>query len=398
MSTILQRPTQLVSPKIVDIWLAVLIALPALPSMFRVGTDLRHREFWWLVLLLDLGLSVPLIWRRRAPALVFAVIAVIAFLQWLTGERVFAVVALLIAFYTVASRENRRLTIAAAIVLEVGALLAAFRWGGPGHELLLFVLLSGTVTASGVIGTNMRTRRAYLSALEERAARLELERDQQAQLAAAAERARIARDMHDVVAHNLSVVIALAEKASFTADADPARASTAMTQVSATGRQALTEMRRLLGVLRDDQPATLQPQPGVADLDRLMAHVRLTGLRAELISEGDVRELQPGLQLTVFRLVQEALTNTLKHAVDAGLVTVRLRYLRSTLEVEVIDDGAVVRGGTAVDGQGQGLTGMRERAAVYGGTVDAGPRPGRGWRVRASFDLVPESELSRLPT
>jgi signal transduction histidine kinase len=395
MPTILQRRRHLMPPKVVDIWLAILIALPALPAVVRHRHGLGGNEFAWWALLIDLGLAIPLIWRRRAPAVVFGIIAAVAFVQWLTGERIFAVVALLVAFYTVASRESRRLTVAAAIVLEVGALLASVRWAGEGHDLVLFVLLSGMVTAAGVIGTHIRTRRDYLMALEERAARLEVERDQQARLAVAAERARIARDMHDVVAHNLSVMIALADGASFTADADPGRAATAMSQVSATGRQALTEMRRLLGVLRDDQPATLQPQPGVADLDRLMAQVRLTGLRGELVSEGDVCELQPGLQLTVYRLVQEALTNTLKHAVDAEFVTVRLRYLRSTLEVEVVDDGAV-RERPVADTAGHGITGMRERAAVYGGTVEAGPCAGRGWRVRASFDLVPDEEPADL--
>jgi signal transduction histidine kinase len=195
--------------------------------------------------------------------------------------------------------------------------------------------------------------------------------------------------MHDVVAHNLSVMIALADGASYAAIADPQRANDAMVQVSATGRQALDEMRRLLGVLREDgdQPA-LQPQPGLADLDTLLSQVRLTRLRGSLVTEGPLRGLPPGLQLVVFRLVQEALTNTLKHASAAESVTVRVRLRASRLEVDVIDDGNPPR---SVPPDGHGIAGMRERAAAYGGRVEVGPQSGVGWRVHASFDLaVPE--------
>lgn len=376
------RPT-LSKPMVVDICLAFVIALPGLHVLAVHGRGPVPVG----AAVLDVALALPLIWRRRAPVAVFAVIAGIALTQWMLGERLFADVALLVAFYTVAAYSSRRATVAAAVVLEVGVLLATYTWAQFDHGLLGFVLLSGMVTAAGFIGANMRTRRAYLAALEDRNARLELERDQQAQLAAAAERARIAREMHDIVAHNLSVMIALADGASYTADADPVRAAGAMTQVSATGRQALTEMRRLLGVLHERQPAELQPQPGIGDLDQLLAPVRLTGLRGELISEGPVADLPPGLQLAVYRLVQEALTNTLKHAVDARTATVRLRYLEPKLEVEVLDDGAPPGAVAQAGAPGHGIAGMRERAAIYGGTVEAGPQPGRGWRVAAVFDL-----------
>ena len=376
-----------------DVALAVALALFGLLNVFghRPGPPQPT------LLLLNFGLTLPLIWRRRAPAVIFGVIAAFALVQWLVDGRLSADVALLVAFYTVAAKESRRTMIAAAAVLEVGVLLATVRWGGPHSGPLLFVLLSGMVTAAGVIGTNMRTRRAYLASLEDRAARLEIERDQQAQLAVAAERGRIAREMHDIVAHNLSVMIALADGAAFTTRDDPARAAAAMEQVSATGRQALSEMRRLLGVLREgdraDAPAQWQPQPGIGDLHDLLAQVRLTGLRGELRTEGSAATLPPGLQLTIYRLVQESLTNTLKHAVDPRSASVTLRVGPGGVEVEVVDDGPAVDGpdvsaAPALQQPGHGITGMRERAAVYGGTVDAGPGSDRGWRVRACFDLT----------
>lgn len=374
-----------------DIVIALAVVLFGLPSAFGPRVGPPHAE----LLLLTFGLALPLIWRRRAPAGVFGVLAFVAFLQWLIDGRLGADVALLVAFYTVAAKESRRLTIACAAVLEVGVFLATLRWGGAHAGPLLFVLLSGTVTAAGVIGTNMRTRRAYLSSLEDRAARLEIERDQQAQLAAAAERARIAREMHDIVAHNLSVMIALADGAAFTTGHDPARAGQAMEQVSSTGRQALREMRRLLGVLREGDQAAAgeaarQPQPGFGDLHGLLSQVRLTGLRGELRTDGAPGDQPPGLQLTIYRLVQEALTNTLKHATGATSVIVAIRFGERAIEVEVVDDGHPSPAASPL-AAGHGITGMRERAAVYGGTVEAGPRAGGGWRVHASFDLASDT-------
>jgi signal transduction histidine kinase len=249
-----------------------------------------------------------------------------------------------------------------------------------------FIGLSALSVAAGVLGTSVRQRRALLASLEDRAARLELERDQQGLLAAAAERARIAREMHDIVAHNLTVMIALADGAVFAAARAPEKATTAMETVSETGRQALGEMRRLLGVLReDDGGSELVPQPGVPQIDQLVEQVRAAGLPVTLEVAGDGRTLPPGAQLTVFRLVQEALTNCLKHAGASAVAGVKLRYAADAVDVEVTDNGAS-RPRTAAPG-GRGLDGMRERAAVYAGTVEAGPRLGGGWRVHARLRL-----------
>jgi signal transduction histidine kinase len=372
---------------LLDVGLALAVAAIGLPS--AVDATPHHGP---LGLLLTFGLAVPLVWRRRWPLSVFAAVAAVAFCQWLSAERLAADVALLVAFYSVAISEDARETVAAAVVLEVGAVFATERWGAEHARFLVFVLLSGMTTAAFFLGATLRIRREYLASVEDRAARLELERDQQAQIAVAAERARIARDMHDIVAHNLSVMIALADGAALTAGSDPVRANTAMQQVSATGRQALTEMRRLLGVLRADHTAAMTPQPGLDDIDALLAQVRVVGLRGELVTEGRPPLLAAGFQLTVYRLVQESLTNTLKHAVRATRSTVSLHFESGRLDVDVTDDGVAPT--AAVSTQlGHGITGMRERAAVYGGTVEVGPSGSEGWRVHAHFD-VGASELA----
>ena len=207
-------------------------------------------------------------------------------------------------------------------------------------------------------------------------------------IAAAAERARIARELHDIVAHNLTVMVALADGAVFAAEGDPEKATVAMETVSATGRQALAEMRRLLGVLQDgENPSTLVPQPGLPEIDQLVDQVRAAGLPVTLEVAGDGRALPPGAQLTVFRLVQESLTNCLKHAGGSAVARVRLRYATDGVDVEITDTGPRRTRASAPDGRG--LDGMRERAAVFAGTVEAGPRADGGWRVHAHLLLEP---------
>jgi signal transduction histidine kinase len=365
-------------PIAIDLALVGGILLLTVPD---VVNDRRHRG---AVIVFTIALVVPLLWRQRRPVPVFLLLASVAFAQWLFDVKVIADAALLIALYTVALHESRRRALLAAAVLELGALLVVLRWSEDGW-FRPFVGLSALAMTAGVLGTSVRHRRALLASLEDRATRLELERDQQGLLAAAAERARIAREMHDIVAHNLTVMIALADGAVFAAERAPEKATTAMETVSATGRQALTEMRRLLGVLREDEvEAVLEPQPGVPQIDQLVEQVRAAGLPVTLEVAGDGRSLPAGAQLTVFRLVQEALTNTLKHAGASAVARVRLRYAGDGIDVEVTDTGRGARAGAP---GGQGLEGMRERAAVYAGTVEAGPRSGGGWRVHAHLWL-----------
>jgi signal transduction histidine kinase len=352
-------------------------AAEALLALAVLATGVPEHATNLRALLFSAALALPLVARRRAPFPVFLAIAAVAFGQWLAGVATISDLALLVALYTVALHESRVRTAVAAAILELGAVLAATSDGGVRE----FIGLSALAAAAGVLGRSLRHRRALLATLEDRAARLELERDQQGQIAAAAERARIARELHDIVAHNLTVMTALADGAVFAAARRPEQATAAMETVSATGRQALAEMRRLLGVLREDEGAALVPQPGVPQIDQLVEQVRAAGLPVTLEVAGDGAALPAGAQLTVFRLVQEALTNTLKHAGASAAARVRLAYGADAVEVEVTDSGtaqvpAAARGG-------RGLEGMRERASVYAGTVEAGPRANGGWRVHA---------------
>ncbi|WP_329071231.1 sensor histidine kinase [Streptomyces sp. NBC_01429] len=354
-------------------------------TALAVRIDLYDRP--WL-LIFQAGLLLPLLWRRRAPLTVFAVVAAAAFAQWLVDVQLPADVALLIALYTVAAHAGRRQVLLAGAVSEAGILMASVRWSTEGRFLGAAVTLSVVATAVTVIGTNMRTRRAHLASVEDRAVRLERERDQRAQLAVAEERARIARDMHDIVSHNLSVMIALADAAVFAQYRTPDKTTTAMRQVSDSGRQALTEMRRFLGILRAGEPDALRhPMPGIAELRSLLDQVRAAGLPARLRLAGDPSHVPTAAQLTVYRLVQEALTNTLKHAPPGTRAEVRVHCSPESISIDVTDDGHGRTVRAPDPRHGHGIPGMRERTAVYGGTLRAGPLPGGGWRVSAHLDL-----------
>lgn len=270
-------------------------------------------------------------------------------------------------------------------------------------SLTIAGLLGALVLASWAIGLMRRARVVQIETLAERAARLEVERDQQAQIATAAERARIAREMHDIVAHSLSVIIAQADGGRYAAAASPEAAGHALTTISETGRDALADMRRILGVLRSDGQgdSALAPQPAQTDLDTLVAHVRDAGLSVSLVRMGTARALPPGAGLTIYRIAQESLTNILKHAGPGASATVLLQWTPASLVLQIDDDG---RGAAATsDGAGQGLLGMRERASMLGGTLATGPRPGGGYRVRAEIPVpagapvVPHPESSGQP-
>jgi signal transduction histidine kinase len=330
-------------------------------------------------------LALPLVWRRRAPITVFLFIAAIAFAQWLANLQLAGDVTLLLALFTVADDRPHRAAIGAAVILESGAVLATLRWSTSNTALRTFAFLSGVVVAALVSGIYFRARRAHVASLVERAERLELERDQQARLAAAAERSRIAREMHDVIAHSLAVVIALVDGASAKLRRDPDQAREALKTVSDLGRQALDDTRRLLSVLRtEDGGADRTPQPGIEEIAHLIDQVASTGIAATLTVEGEAISLAPGPALTAYRIVQEAITNVVKHAHGASAIGVTLSWSPRELEILVIDDGRHVPIRTPNDG-GFGLTGMRERASLYGGTVAAGPGLDEGWIVHAAL-------------
>ncbi|MFG3252574.1 sensor histidine kinase [Streptomyces sp. NPDC048172] len=394
----IQRALQLVRafdarrPWLWDVLLPLLVALPGVavlvdgtwrdgPEDVQVGPppDGIPPSWPWL---LSAGLVLPLLWRRRWPFAMFLVISGFLFVAGRLGVSLPVALSVVVALYGVALRSPMsRLGWAGASVL---ATVAAETVAGPPHDFARSYVPVFAITAAAVAaGIAVRTRREYLASLLERAERLEVERDQRARLAAAAERARIAREMHDVLAHNLSVITGLADGGSYAGRRSPERARQALDAIAATSREALDDLRGLLGVLKDTGThGELAPQPGLPDLDPLLERVRAAGLPVRADVEGtaaDAGEHSPGRQLTVYRVVQEALTNTLKHGGSGATATVTVAYGRDGLTVTVTDSGT---GSAPSDpGGGQGIGGMRDRARAYGGTLEAGPARGGGWRV-----------------
>ncbi|MCF6508620.1 sensor histidine kinase [Blastococcus sp. MG754426] len=371
-------------PFVVDTALAALIGLVTV--VLPAGTYWSSQGASFLVGVL---LVAPLAWRRRAPVPAAAVVVAAGLLELLVSDQFLAAnYAALVMVYSLAAYAPRWAGQTGLAVGLVGAVLASLRYYS--SDVVDAVVPAGSigvaVVAAWALGDLRRARLQRLAALEERAQLLELERDQEMRLAATAERARIAREMHDVVAHSLSVVIAQADGGRYAGRADPRAATDALEAIAATGRQALTDMRALLGVLRDGGSEEYAPQPDVAAIPGLVEDVRGSGLDVDLIEEGTPQPMPAGPQLAAYRIVQESLTNVLKHAGPAGRAWVRLQWRSDALELSVLDDGrgvaATVDGS---DGLGQGLRGMRERALLHGGHLEAGPRAGGGFGVHAAL-------------
>ncbi|TDC81500.1 histidine kinase [Actinomadura sp. 7K507] len=373
---------------LVDAFFAFPVLLFSVPALFGGAYGFERGEYALLVA----GLTGPLVLRRTFPRTVFATVALISGVQCVLDlPPVPANLAVLMGLYTVTAGHSFRWGLVALLVAETGAVMATYQYPSGSDDMRTsFAMLTVLVAGVWLLGLHMRTRRAYLRSVEERAERLELERDNEIKIAMAAERASIARELHDVVAHNVSVIVVQADGASYAIDTDVVRARQALDTISSTGRLALAEMRRLLGVLREhDDAGAFAPQPGVGELDDLVEHVRASGLGVAFEMDGTPAAMSKGRELTVYRIVQEALTNTLKHAGPHVAVSVRLRYAEDALEIRVVDDG---RGAAAPDdGRGHGLAGMRERVAVYGGEVRAAPRPGGGFEVLARLPVHEEA-------
>ncbi|MCX5247997.1 sensor histidine kinase [Streptomyces sp. NBC_00201] len=350
-----------------------------------------------IVLLLCLVIAL----RRRMPEKMLLLTIGLGLAQVaLDVETTAADFAMLVIVYTVAATGARWASWLALAVGLCAAPTAQLRWpnehsSGLGN-LATMVFMTVPFALAWVLGDSIRTRRAYFAQLEERATRLEKEREAQAKVAVAAERARIARELHDVVAHNVSVMVVQADGAAYVLDAAPDQAKKALETISSTGRQALAEMRRLLGVLRTGEHKEVGeyvPQPDVEQIDDLVEQCRTSGLPVDFKVEGTPRPLPSGVELTAYRIVQEALTNTRKHGGPNTGASVRLVYFDDGLGLLVEDDGKGAphelyeEGGA--DGQGHGLIGMRERVGMVGGTLDAGPRPGGGFRISALLPLKP---------
>jgi signal transduction histidine kinase len=345
------------------------------------------------------AMCAPVTVRRRYPTGAFGCAVVTGGLEVLLLPPTGSDLAVIVLLYTLATYRPRRVSLAGLAICLAGSVIAIVRWV-PAHVFhSLFTLgavaafFAGPPLLAWLFGDSMQWRRGFYHSLEERAARLERERDAQAQIAAAAERARIARELHDVVAHNVSVMVVQADGAGYALDSSPELARQALEAISSTGRQALAEMRSLLGVLRsaDGDPAELTPQPGVEQLAGLLEQARAAGLPVSFAVEGVPRPLLPGVALTAYRIVQESLTNARKHGGPTVTATVTLRFCEDRLVVRVSDDGRKPSAAGRADGQGHGLIGMHERVEAYGGTVSAGPRPGGGWRVTAMLPLAAQA-------
>jgi signal transduction histidine kinase len=329
-------------------------------------------------------------WRRRPLATLGAVAAAVTLPELFTRLTVTLwghFVPLLVAAYAVARWCARRREIAAGLVMCAAAvvvLMVRVPSVGTAANVPFTLVPMALAVVAGRVQARREQRHRELAV---HASRLEARRAADVRAAVADERARIARELHDIVAHCVSVMIVQAAASEDLLDRSPDQARAPLRAVQETGRQAVAELRRMLGLLRDPEPVDtgLAPQPGTAQLSELVERMQSLGLSAQLTVIGEQRKLAPGIELTAYRIVQEALTNTLKHAGPHAKAHVEVRYLPRALEVEITDDGA----GASAAGAGHGVIGMTERTALYGGTIDAGPCDGGGFRVRVALPAEP---------
>jgi signal transduction histidine kinase len=344
----------------------------------------------WPALVLAAAAGGSLVLRRAAPLAVLATTLLTTAIVALDNDP--AGVSVLIALYTTAALCERRVSLAALVVTAaIAAPISAATADAPGREtsaafgaIVVVVLLIGIWG----LGAYAQTQRRYRRELQERAASAEREREQLARIAVHEERASIARELHDIVAHSVSVMLVGVRGARDAVRTSPEVAEETLARVERSGEQSLAELRRILALLREPaQRADSRPQPSLAELDELVASYRAAGLAVRLEVIGESTPLPGGVELSVYRIVQEALTNALKHA-HSTTVTVTLGYRDARLELEVVDDGTPTPGAATA---GQGLIGMRERVALLGGELETGPREGGGFRVAARLPVGDEA-------
>ena len=379
-----QDPARLFLPRFVPQWFADVVPVLAimLPGIAIIASGDHDGDanpssgFVYLVLA-----ALPLVVRRRWPLEVLAWTITVAIA---TGYGPAYALPLLFALFNVAAMLGRRTGLAAAALVLLAQLVAINLHNGdlPFEGLIARTAATGLALAAGLY---VQTRHAYVEGLRDRAARAERERELLASQAVAEERVRIARELHDVVAHNVSLMVVQAQAVGAVTSDERERG--ALDQIAALGRQGLAEMHRMLDVLRpgeEDVEAELAPQPGVADVSQLVEHARGAGLDVVLEVEGDPSPLPPGVDLSAYRIVQEALTNVVRHS-GSTRAAVTISYGASSLELSVLDEG---RGPSSNGSGGHGLVGMRERVALFGGELAAGPGPhGRGYAVRAILPI-----------
>lgn len=326
-----------------------------------------------------LALLVPLAWRSRRPLLLLGTFAVVGIVgQWLpkrvTDIEAFGLIVLLVLYSVAAHTRGWHALLSAGFTVAFGTAVVLDDPDGVSLSgVLFFILLFGAPWLAGKVVQRRRTGEA----------RMRQERDA-AEAAIVEERSRIARELHDIVAHAISVTVLQARGGRRMLETHPAEARAAFDAIERTSTQALAEMRRLLGMLREGGAIGLAPQPSLSHLDALVESVRQAGLPIEIVREGDPIELPPGVDLSAYRIVQEALTNALKHAGPAR-ARIRIRYSADEIEIEIEDDG---QGSPSEHGGGHGLAGIRERVAIFGGDLDAGPRPTGGYSLRARLPIA----------
>jgi len=392
---VLRHPVQWIRerPQAWDALLALglgTISVVGLLTIDEESVATSNRDVDVLGVLLTIGVWLLIAVRRRWPEQVAWTVAALTVPFWILDYvDAGTSLAVLLAIYSLAAHVDRPRSLRVGLV--IGAVLVAVMVTGvvAEEEQLPAVAVLGNVivfATAWTIGDSVRNRGAYLAEVEARAERAEREQVAVAELAVQEERVRIARELHDVVAHSVSVMVVQAGAGRRVLDRNPAQAAEALAVVESTGRNALEELRRLLGVLRDEQgtPA-IEPQPTAGDLTALVAQWRDAGMDVEIDLEEEPQELPAGIGLTVYRIVQEALTNVMKHAGPAH-VHVTVRY-DDAVHIEVTDDGRGSRPHDDVPSSGQGLIGMRERVELFGGSLAIGARPGGGFRVRATIPL-----------
>ncbi|WP_194923777.1 sensor histidine kinase [Catenulispora pinisilvae] len=400
-----------------DVVLALTVfLLTLLPSQAGQGSELLHASA--LLVVTSVLSSAAVIWRRAAPVTMYTLVLAACTAEWAGAQSSATDISWMICLYTVARYRSMR-TLRFALGAIVPALAVLFYRMPPvqGPILVSLFFLGTGIAASAALGLMARERQAQLAALAERAHHAEQEREQRARLAVLAERARFSRETHDIVGHSLAVIIGLADGGARQVEAHPWRGRQVFELIAETSRQSLSDLRHTLGALREHGPGrdgdgiggfgglggigaeAFSPQPGMADISDLLDRTRSAGPRVSCRTSGETAALPRGLQSAVYRIVQESLTNCLKHAGPDTNVRVVIEADARTLKLSIADTGpAGVRRGLSAppdsrDSRGQGLAGVRERAALAGGKAEAGPNEAGGWTVAARFPLLPAGEV-----
>jgi signal transduction histidine kinase len=395
----------LADPRVlVDVAVAVVVAVLSVVDVASASAVVQpgQRSADALAYALVVVGSLNLFWRRRAPIAVLAIVTIVLVAMYLREYDAYLSVLGLPALYAVAAHEEHRARawwamITASVVLVVAASVSLL---DTEDGFAYFTALSMIAFLAAGIGAGVliRNRERIFVDTERRAAAAEADRLAEAERAVASERSRIAREMHDVVAHSMSVVAVQAAAGREIVHANPDKAAEVFARIETVGRESLAELRRMLGVLRGSgtDDASLSPQPGIADIAAAVAQSSASGTATALIVDGGQRPLAPGIELAAYRIVQEALTNVRKHAGRAASATVRIAYEPHALVVDVTDDGRGAATSLSGSGSGQGLIGMRERVEIYGGSFTSGPRPDGGYGVRAVLPIVNRDSGSEL--